>query len=157
MGWSPEEVHEMPIPQVMVLYMIQTYREIRDQEWKWVYVSHLEVPKRAFWGAVRESEKREILPLYRLLTPATQHAHIVTAMSDRRIALLRTLEALRMYAAGHDGRLPGSLDEVTKVPIPLDPMTGEPFTYQLRGRSAVLEAPSYEFRPGLRFQITLAP
>jgi hypothetical protein len=60
---------------------------------------------------------------------------------DRKIALLRTMEAIRMFAADNSGRLPGSLAEITSVPIPVDPVTGKGFLYKRIGaRNARLEA-----------------
>src|SRR3546814_11331112 len=46
--------------------------------------------------------------------------------ADRAIAELRCIEALRMYAASH-GRWPKTLGEIKDVPVPNDPVTGEPF------------------------------
>ena len=49
--------------------------------------------------------------------------------------MLRIVEAIRMH-----GRLPKNLAEITEVPIPSDPGTGEPFSYRLKGDTAILEA-----------------
>jgi hypothetical protein len=57
--------------------------------------------------------------------------------------MLEILEAIRMYAAAHDGQLPGSLSDITEVPIPLDPFRGEPFLYERDGDTAILDAPSH--------------
>ncbi len=54
---------------------------------------------------------------------------------DQRIALLRHVEALRMYAAEHDGAFPAKLSDVS-VPLPEDPFTGKPFRYELTGGTA---------------------
>lgn len=56
---------------------------------------------------------------------------------ERAIAMLRCVEALRLYAADHDGRLPASLADVP-VPVPVDPITGKAFQYHLGGSTAVL-------------------
>jgi hypothetical protein len=56
---------------------------------------------------------------------------------DQRVALLRHVEALRLYAAEHDGKLPARLADV-KVPLPVDPFTGKAFHYQLDGATATL-------------------
>jgi hypothetical protein len=50
------------------------------------------------------------------------------ARLDQRIGLLRHVEALRMHAAGHDGKLPDKLSDLL-VPVPADPFTGRPFGY----------------------------
>ena len=51
---------------------------------------------------------------------------------ERQIALLRHVEALRLYAAGHDGKLPAKLSDIP-VPLPVDPFTGKPFALHGRG------------------------
>ena len=59
------------------------------------------------------------------------------ARMDQRIALLRHVEALRLYAAEHDGTLPAKLSDVP-VPLPVDPFTGKPFRYEVTGNTAHL-------------------
>ena len=67
---------------------------------------------------------------------------------------MRIIEALRLYASAHDGRLPEKLGDLT-VPVPGDPINGQPFTYQLDGETAVIEGPPV---PGLilRLEIRVA-
>ena len=59
-----------------------------------------------------------------------------------------------MYAAAHDGRLPEKLSDLT-VPVPVDPITGQPFAYQLEDDTAVIEGPPL---PGvvLRVEVKVA-
>jgi hydroxypyruvate isomerase len=45
---------------------------------------------------------------------------------------LQTIEALRLHAAANGGRLPKTLEEVTIIPIPLNPATEKPFPYEFR-------------------------
>ena len=59
------------------------------------------------------------------------------ARLDQRIALLRHVEALRLYAAEHDGTLPANLSDIS-VPLPDDPFTGKPFRYEVDGDTAHL-------------------
>jgi len=54
---------------------------------------------------------------------------------ERQIALLRHVEALRIYAADHDGKLPARLSDIP-VPLPIDPVTGKPFAYAVDGATA---------------------
>ncbi len=56
---------------------------------------------------------------------------------DQLIGLLRHVEALRLYAAAHDGALPATLADVS-VPLPDDPFTGKPFRYEHEGPTAAL-------------------
>jgi hypothetical protein len=60
---------------------------------------------------------------------------------ERQIALLRHVEALRLHAAGHDGKLPARLCD-TSVPLPVDPYTGKPFDYTVEGTTAHLRGES---------------
>jgi hypothetical protein len=71
--------------------------------------------------------------------PAQYIVRRAQARLDRRIALLRQVEALRLYAAEHKGALPAKLTEIS-VPLPDDPFTGKPFCYELSGGTAHLRA-----------------
>jgi hypothetical protein len=78
---------------------------------------------------------------------------------ERRIAALRCVEALRLHAAGF-GALPASLDAVGRVPIPLDPLTGKPFEYQLaEGKATLSDPPPRGVKPSaaneLRYELML--
>jgi hypothetical protein len=65
------------------------------------------------------------------------HVLLAQGRVDQRIALLRHVEALRLYAAEHDGTLPAKLSDVP-VPLPVDPFTGKPFRYEVTGNTAHL-------------------
>ena len=69
--------------------------------------------------------------------PAVDKVLRVRGRLDQRIALLRHVEALRLYAAEHDGTLPAKLSEIS-VPLPDDPFTGKPFRYEVTGNTAHL-------------------
>lgn len=58
--------------------------------------------------------------------------------SDRNVALLRCVELLRHYAAGHGRKLPEKWDAVKDLPIPVDPVSGNRFSYRLDGDHAVI-------------------
>ena len=71
------------------------------------------------------------------LVPITINARMAQARVDQRIALLRHIEALRLHAALHDDALPAKLSDVA-VPLPVDPITGKSFRYELVGNTAHL-------------------
>jgi hypothetical protein len=75
-----------------------------------------------------------------LLPPVVQ-ARRLQGRLEQRIALLRQVEGLRLYAAAHDGRLPEKLSELS-VPSPFDPFTGKPFPYNVEGVTAQLRGSS---------------
>lgn len=59
----------------------------------------------------------------------------------RKIAALRIVEAVRHHLATQDGQFPASLDDITDIPIPIDPMTDEPFLWKVEGDTAILTTP----------------
>jgi hypothetical protein len=67
---------------------------------------------------------------------------------EQRLAALRQIEALRLYAAEHDGKLPAKLAEAG-VALPDDPFTGKPFRYEADGTIARVEG------EGIRFEVTI--
>lgn len=75
--------------------------------------------------------------LARLLLPALNKVRVSQGRLEQKIALLRCVEALRMYAAAHGGKLPEKLADV-EVPLPVDPFSGKPFRYELKDGTAHL-------------------
>jgi hypothetical protein len=71
------------------------------------------------------------------LVPSTQAVRRAQGRLEQRIGLLRHVEALRLYAAEHDGTLPARLSEIS-VPLADDPFTGKPFRYERIGATAHL-------------------
>lgn len=71
------------------------------------------------------------------MLPASRVVRRAQSRLEQRIALLRTIEAIRLHAAGHNGRFPTRLAEVA-VPVPDDPITGKPFRYEVDGTTAHL-------------------
>lgn len=54
----------------------------------------------------------------------------------QRIAILRHVESLRLYAAEH-GKFPATLSELW-TPLPVDPMNSQPLQYESDGTTAHL-------------------
>ena len=71
-------------------------------------------------------------------------ARLLMNRLDRHVAALQCVEALRLYAAVHDGKFPKELSSITEVPVPADPVMQKPFAYRSTGSCAVLEAPAPE-------------
>jgi hypothetical protein len=64
--------------------------------------------------------------LVRLLLPAVNKVYEARMRIERAADYLRCAEAIRMYAGTHDGKAPAKLEDV-KLPLPLDPYTGQTF------------------------------
>lgn len=109
-------------------------------------------------SAVLVLPPREALPELKLLKEEVRSLHektggkgydifdpvsiYVSAWTVRReINALRIIEAVRHYGATHNGMLPKSLHEITDLPIPLDPLTGQPFEWTVNGAAATLKSP----------------
>ena len=90
-----------------------------------------------------ESEASELTNAnsLRLVMQDPSTAYLELVRFDRRVASLRVVEALRHYAATHQGKLPEKLAEMTGTPVPRDPYTGEPFGYKRQSASVVITAP----------------
>jgi len=132
-GFKEELLNRFPADQVILL------DEKRELE-----VRFDELRKRAvfpFWqgealGAGIPSKEKPAFFADAFL-PSVRAVHMAQGRIDQRIALLRHIEALRLFAAEHHGALPGKLSEIS-VPLPDDPYTGKPFRYELNGSAAHL-------------------
>lgn len=166
-GYSADEVAAMPVGQVLSLYSARVSQTGADKFWQ-AFVAPYSA-KQFSSGAGAEdyllanatltgSTDRELLPIVSQLMPATLAARSAEMRVARELAALRVIEALRMHAARNDSRWPDSLDDVTCVPVPLNPATDKPFLYHRDGATAVLELPESEGFPGYsrRYEITIA-
>jgi hypothetical protein len=157
-GYKPEEVEAMPVPKVILLYTMRTYEQLRDDTFKWFAVPYPQAlaGMEKAQADLKDGLRREVIPFAGMLLPALQAAHRADARGRRTIAALRVIEAVRLYGAAHDGNLPEKLAEITDVPLPNDPTTGNPFIYQRTGTTAILESPGGK-QYGLRYELTFAP
>lgn len=154
------DIEDMSPPEVVATHIFETYDELRDEMFKWFYVPYWQAQEamhRAETQLREAAGRREVVPLAGMFLPAVSRCRFVAVRFERRIAALRCVEAIRLYAALHDGRLPGSLEEIKEVPLPINPVTGKPFPYHLDGETAVLESEGGPAdRPSLRYVIRLA-
>ena len=63
--------------------------------------------------------------------PAFYKVLVAKVRLHQVVALLIASEGVRAYAADNGGKLPATLDAV-KLPLPVDPITGKPFVYELK-------------------------
>jgi hypothetical protein len=142
-GRTAAQVEDMPALQAVLVYVLEEYDRWRDDTLKWA-----ELPYHQAGPGLRRTRQQlaalgpslRVLPLTHVV-PTLERVAFARARVERKLAGLRCVEALRLYAAAHDGRLPGSLEEITEVPVPADPMTGRPFGYSVKGGRAWLAAP----------------
>jgi hypothetical protein len=159
-GLSADKVEAMPPAQVLLLYMVGTYHVYRDDLYRATYLPYLQAFPlyEAAQKQDRDAPMTDGHVLARSILPTLPKAVSPQARLDRKIAALRVVETLRMYAAAHDGRLPDRLSDVTEAPVPDDPGTGRPFEYSLQGDTATLVSQMpVDPAPGngLRYRVTI--
>jgi hypothetical protein len=96
------------------------------------------------------------IPLARMLLPAISAVGSAQIRSQRDIAALIDLEAIRMHAAA-TGKLPASLAEIAIVPTLNNPATDQPFIFLNDGRQVTLGVPPVNSRDGRWYVLQLEP
>lgn len=75
------------------------------------------------------------------LHEAHQPVRLLILRFNRHLAALQTIEALRLYAARHNGPLPQRLGQIQDITVPMDPITNKPFIYKAGSGGATLSGP----------------
>lgn len=133
---ASEQVSAMSDTHVVFLALVRFYERNSAEQLKWIYLP--------FWQA------RTYSPLDDDITFKSQLEQLgwvgsiaelvigdfdvlatARARVDQKIALLQTVEAIRLYGAAHNSQLPRSLADLP-VPAPLDPCTGQPLQYDVQ-------------------------
>jgi hypothetical protein len=134
-GLREELVSRFPPDQVILLDEKREFEERFDDIVKLVYFPVWQ--REALFPETKPAREKALFA--DALLPAYSAVVRAQGRLDRRFALLRHVEALRLYAAEHKGMLPAKLTEIS-VPLPEDPFTGKPFPYELVGETAHLRA-----------------
>ena len=115
------------------------------------------------------SELKDLESKYNVLVRAAMRKHLRDSFDRVRLLMhrldgtagaLQSIEALRHHAATHDSQLPAKLTDITDIEIPDNPVTQQPFPYELHGTRAVLEVPAPKGgapRDAIRYEIVVAP
>jgi hypothetical protein len=156
-GTPQTRLASMSGEQIVGTYLCQEYLAASDELWKYWTLPFPEAQERMTraWQRIAPSEPpASENPLIQAdlvswnwkdkrpeAIPGILRSRFQMTRPDRSIALMRVIEALRDYAAHHDGRPPQRLEQITDLPIPTDPATGAPFVYKLQGTTARLDAP----------------
>lgn len=93
------------------------------------------------------------------LEASHQRVRVTMNRLEGDVAAVQCVEALRHYAAAHNGQLPKQLSEIAGVQVPTNPGTGKPLAYRYDGSKAVLEASAPKGgtpRDSTRYEITVA-
>ncbi len=127
-------IDAMPMSQAILVAMVHDYKARRDEIFKWAYLPVNEWPSLQTLTRNEQEllQRPEMFSLAKLLLPAVGRVRYSNLRLERETNLLRAIEALRWHAA-LTGELPHLWKDITAVPVPRDPWTGEPFRYQRTG------------------------
>ncbi len=162
-GMDASRIEAMPAAQVVMLYQFQEFKEVRDGMFKWFclpytqYRAHADEYDKALDQVSSRGLKSNVFTMF---LPALSRIRFLEARVCRDVEMLRVIEALRMHAAANKGEFPKTLDDVTIVPIPTDPVTGDAFVYVYKdSRHVRLEALKVKEQAKKRpvFELTLRP
>jgi hypothetical protein len=142
LGLTEDAVAEMSDEEAAVRWYA-TRRLARDHQMS----AALVLPAREAWprlktlrAEIRSLEEQTGAPQPDFFDPVT--IYVSFGSVGRRIAALRIVEAVRHHLSVRGGELPRSLEEIGDLPIPLDPLTDEPFQWSVEGKTATLKAPA---------------
>lgn len=166
-GYDAAMLGAMPVGQLIAVYESQVFDDITQSLEKWTHLSYLESQDRLaeterrltqpFPSAATDSgTPQEVVPIIGPILGSFHQVRHAQARHEHRFAALRVIEAIRMHAAANDRKLPDSLEAITLVPVPIDPMTGKPFPYRVEGGTAFLDSiPPGHPEAGAIYEITI--
>lgn len=143
MELPPGQVEAYPTAQVVFLAMVRFSDAVRDENFKWTHVPVWQAQAHRNASSLEDRKLADIGRLGWIAEIAyALNVNTATVMDsygrvEQSLALLQTVEAIRMYAADNRDRLPASLDDLP-VPAVVDPLSGKPLKYQKDDGHAVL-------------------
>jgi hypothetical protein len=149
-GCKDDAVHKFPAVQVILLDEKRDYEVRRDERLKLLALAPWQID--ALEGGAEPAGGGD--GLFVDFVPDVLKLRQAQGRVEQRIALLRHVEALRLYAAGHDGKLPAKLADVP-VPLPDDPFTGKPFGYTVQTTTAHLRGSPPRGEGYVRYEVTV--
>jgi hypothetical protein len=158
-GMSSLKVEAMSVHQVALLHNLRVYHQSFDDAAKCYHLPYPqaegEIASAKYRTEHPKDEDLEIVPVATQIIEALRATRGAIARHEREFAVLRVIEALRIYAASHVGQLPKDLADIKEVPIPDDPVTCKAFVFRRDRDKAFLEGPPLSGVP-LRYEITMA-
>jgi hypothetical protein len=155
-GLAADKLRQFPALQIVLLDEKHALEVLRDEATKAMALPFWQWQAERTVGRAAEGNGDPLLARY---VPGFSKVRKAQARLEQRLALLRCVEALRLYAAEHGGRLPARLADV-RLPLPVDPVTGRPLAYHRDGTTARLhgsaprgmeKTPEYN----IRYEVTL--
>lgn len=144
-GMDADFVKGLSPSQAVLIAGIKEFHQQNQELIKWSYLPYFQAAKGiddaedklARW----EVDGDTVLALASVVSPAVQQIMAAQARSERQTAVLQTVEAVRLYAADNDGRLPADPSDLEDYPMPLDPVTGKPIAMMLENGQLSISGP----------------
>lgn len=156
-GMDRDKVEAYTTAQTFFLAVKRFYEQTRDEHLKWQSIPFAQAITNGHFKNLdvqlkvdSESVGWSSVPTTMFLAPINI-ARAAQQRIQQMIAILQTVEAVRMHGAAHKGKLPISLESLS-VPVPVDPYTGVPLLYELKNDQAVLTGHRLT---GLQYRIVL--
>ncbi len=140
-GSTAEEIEKLSVYKVVAPFLLQEIKAAYDR----LLVAATFPPGASHTAIVSDEQvldkiQSPIDTYLMLLTPSLDAARRAFTRQQQTYELLKIIEAIRYYAAVHDGRLPESLGAIKEIPVAtVDPMTGKPLGYKVEGRTAMID------------------
>jgi hypothetical protein len=139
-GMTAEQFDAMPRVQAVSHFFVDSLQDMYDEITKWSRLPYWQA--RAGLVELENEIKTKRANPVMTIVPAVSRAMFQLTRLDREIAALQVVEAVRDYAAGHDGVLPKSLADVIATPTPIDPIWGKPFEYHAEDKEFTVRSPA---------------
>ncbi len=129
-GYKLADLTKLTPRQIVMMDDYVRYQAELDDYMKWTNVPFWQIPPELVKEKPRPDPFAQLLPAYLKVI----HAKV---RLQQHVAMLIVAEGLRAHAADNGGKFPANLDAV-KLPLPVDPVTGKPFGYELKDGKAIL-------------------
>lgn len=159
-GRNQDEVAAMPSVQAVFLNSFERYRDVADDYRKWFLLGGPDATTgvEKIGDRVKklkaDAKNDPITQVFLNVLPAMEKVYYSLARTERRIALLRTVEAIRIHTA-LTKQLPKELSDIKKVPVPNDPSTDKPFVYSVVDGGFTLTAPELKNQISQKYEVAL--
>jgi hypothetical protein len=155
---TSDAIEKYPKEQLVFWAMKDYYDVNRDEQFKWFHLPYRVAVERIEKANEQTKTDREKLGWFANLpiglVPSIEGFQAAVMRVRQRIALIQTIEAIRMAGAENGGKLIDSLDQAP-VPVPNDPFTDKPFAYQVSGDIARLSS-DYPVHAAVRIELRFA-
>lgn len=141
---EPSKVDALPTAQVVFLAIVRFNERDADEGAKWSLLPIDTVIRNKHYQDWQQARPETFRKAGWVSIPSKVLSFGIFSSESRNrvqqhIAVMQTIEAIKLYGASNQGKLPQTLDE-TPLPCPNDPFTGKPFFYEVSNGEALLKA-----------------